>query len=689
MGLQPFLHQLIPTLMAPTQVWCDRDGQVRDAGAQGVFHGDLRALTHAVVTVDGVEPEPLSAAPAGPGRTEAVMAVRQIDGDGADPTTWLRRRTVVRPGRVEIRLQLECATAEAVDGVLELTVGSDLASLEVVKQGGRLDPVTADVVDDGGGSHSDSGPGTAILAFVGGTARVEVAARGARATAGGSGVVLRWDARAAPGTPFTAECVVTVTDSGAVVTAPARPTAEWSIPDVTASDPRLSRLLARSLDDLSTLRMTWTRAPQEVFLAAGAPWFFTLFGRDSLWAARLMLPLGTDLARGTLRTLAAAQGTAVVPATAEQPGKILHEVRPAALALGDGTVLPPVYFGTVDATALWICLLHDAWRWGMAPADVEALLPAMERALAWLRDHGDGDGDGFVDYVDETGSGLANQGWKDSGDSVQWRDGSLAEGPIALCEVQAYAYEAATGGAELLEAFGRDGAGEWRAWAGRLADRFREAFWTSDERGPYLGIAVDRHGALVDSVASNMGHVIGTGILTPTEERTIADRLVAWDMSSGLGLRTLSARMGGYWPLRYHGGAVWAHDTAIAIRGMTQAGLDDQAEVLVAGLLAAAERFDHQLPELFAGTSPDDVSGVVPYPASCHPQAWSAASSVTVLQAVLGLAPGERTGRAGAGHPRVRARGRDLVGVVSVRGLPGPHGPWSVDLRPGEAPVLR
>lgn len=671
MGLQPFLHQLIPTVMAPTQVWSDRDGQVRATGAQGVFHGDLRALTHAVVRVDGVEPESLRAAPAGPGSLEVVMAVRQIDGDGADPTTWLRRTTTVAPGRVTIGLRLECATAGPVRGSLELVVGGDLAGLDIVKQGGGRTPVPPQVVDDGA-----SGAASFVLSE--GTARVTVSAVGARAAATGDEVILTWNALAAPGEPFEAECVVVVEDDSAVVTAPARQTVEWAVPQVTASDPRLARLLERALQDLSTLRMTWTRAPEEVFLAAGAPWFFTLFGRDSIWAARLMLPLGTDLARGTLRTLAMAQGTATVPSTAEQPGKILHEVRPAALALGDGTVLPPIYYGTVDATALWICLLHDAWRWGMADDAVEDLLPALELALVWLRDHGDGNGDGFVDYVDESGAGLANQGWKDSGDSVQWRDGTLAQGPIGLCEVQAYAYEAAESAAALLEAFGRDGASEWRAWAADLAERFRATFWTSDDQGPYLGVAVDRDGHLVDSVASNMGHVVGTGILTPQEERIVADRLVTPSMSSGLGLRTLSSAMEGYWPLSYHGGAVWAHDTAIAVAGLVRAGLDDQADVLAAGLLAAAERFNFQLPELFAGSSLGDVPDVVAYPASCHPQAWSAASAVTILQAVLGLAPGGR----------VRPVGRDLVGDVVVRGLPGPRGPWSVEMRPGQ-PSLR
>ena len=255
-------------------------------------------------------------------------------------------------------------------------------------------------------------------------------------------------------------------------------------------------------------------APGDTFLAAGAPWFFTLFGRDSLWAARMLLPLGTDLAAGTLRVLAARQGTVTDVDSAEQPGKILHEVRAKPLSLGEeGRVLPPVYYGTVDATPLWVCLLHDAWRWGMPADQVEALLPAMERALAWMTDHGDADGDGFLEYVDEGGHGLANQGWKDSGDSVQWRDGTLATGPIALCEVQAYAHEAALGGAALLEAFGRPGADRWRAWAAELATRFRAAFWVQDATGRYPAIALDADKRAVDTVTSNIGHLLGTGLL--------------------------------------------------------------------------------------------------------------------------------------------------------------------------------
>jgi glycogen debranching enzyme len=395
----------------------------------------------------------------------------------------------------------------------------------------------------------------------------------------------------------------------------------------------------------------------------------------------MLLPLGTDLARGTLRTLAARQGAVTDVDTAEQPGKILHEVRSAPLRIDEGTTLPPVYYGTVDATSLWICLLHDAWRWGMAPEDVEALLPALDRALAWMRDHGDADGDGFLDYADTSGHGLSNQGWKDSGDSIQWHDGRLAEGPIALSEVQAYAYEAAMGGADLLDAFGRDGGDTWRAWAAELKSRFRGAFWLSDDDGPYVAIALDRHGKPVDSVASNMGHLLGTGLLDPDEERSVARRLVAPDMSSGYGMRTLSAGATGYWPLRYHGGTVWTHDTAITVLGMARAGLGSEAAALARGLLEAAPHLGYQLPELYGGNAVGDGPGPLPYPAACHPQAWSAASAVTLLTAILGLTPS----RDADGGLDVAPIVPSPVGALRVDGLRVGSTRFTVDVDAGGA----
>jgi glycogen debranching enzyme len=256
-----------------------------------------------------------------------------------------------------------------------------------------------------------------------------------------------------------------------------------------------------------------------------------------------------------------------------------------------------------------------------------------------MRDHGDSDGDGLLEYVDETGHGLANQGWKDSGDSVQWHDGRLAEGPIALCEVQAYAYEAAVHGADLLDHFGRDGGDAWRAWAERLRDRFRASFWVSDAAGAYPAIALDAAKRPVDTVTSNLGHLLGTGLLDEHEEALVAARLVSPELAAGFGLRTLSSDAAGFWPLSYHGGSVWTHDTAVAVSGLARAGFADEARTLAEGLLAAAPSFDHRMPELHSGDDRGEVPAPVPYPASCRPQAWSAAAAVAVWAATHDVAP--------------------------------------------------
>jgi glycogen debranching enzyme len=624
MTLQPLLHDLLAAVHAPTQAWSAPDGQIR-SGAQGVLHGDIRVLSGAVLGVDGVEPETIGGAPDGPGRVRVTALPRVIDGPGADPTARLDRVRTVRPGVVTEELTLSCSTADPVSGTLTVRLTPDASPMDRIKAGLGPVPVRGRI-DDSGSNWRSADLST----------RLE--APGAAVTADGDDLVLRWRLDAATDRPVTVGWTLIITDTAPVVQAPRTDTPEWSVPTVVAADRRLSDLLTRSLADLASLRLSAAFAPRDVFLAAGAPWFFTLFGRDSIWAARMMLPLGTQLAAGTLRTLAAVQGTRDDPATAEQPGKILHEVRRSSLHIpGEGTVLPPVYYGTVDATALWVCLLHDAWRWGMPVAEVEALLPHLERALDWLGTAADERG--FLAYRDETGTGLANQGWKDSGDSVQWRSGALADGPIALAEVQGYAHEAATGGAALLDAFGRDGGDRWRSWAAELATRFRSSFWVEDDAGRYPGIALDAHGRTVDTVTSNIGHLLGTGILRPEEESVVAARLVDPAMNSGYGLRTMAEGSAGFWPLRYHGGAVWPHDTAIVIQGLARTGHTAEAAALAEGLLAAAVDFDHRLPELFSGDTRGSVPSAVPYPAACRPQAWSAAASVAVLTSVFGLRP--------------------------------------------------
>ena len=653
MDLQPFLHDLVAAVQAPTQAWCGSDGQVRPLGAQGIYHGDVRVVAEAVVTVAGAEPETISAAPSGRRSVQIAAAVRAVDGPGADPTTRLDRMRTAEVDRLVEVLRLGCSTSEPVHAHVTLRLRSDATALEQVRRG-QVAPAPPVQLGDG-----------TTATWTSRTVGVELSAPGASLSAGDDAatVVVEWDVEARTGRPAEVSWQLRLSERDPVVTAPARADPEWSVPTVTSRDRRLERLLARGLGDLAALRMSAVFAPDDVFLAAGAPWYFTLFGRDSLWAARLMLPLGTGLAAGTLRTLAARQGSHDDPATAEQPGKILHEVRRRPFEAGERVTLPPMYYGTIDATPLWVCLLHDAWRWGMPADEVEALLPACEAALAWMVDSGDADGDGFLEYVDESGHGLANQGWKDSGDSVQWRDGRLAEGTIALAEVQGYAHEAALAGAALLDAFGRAGADRWRAWAARLSDRFREAFWVRDADGDYPGIALDGAKRLVDTATSNMGHLLGTGLLTAEEEDAVAARLVRPDLSSGRGLRTMASGSTGYWPLRYHGGSVWPHDTAIAVAGLARTGHDEAAAELADGLLTAAADLGWRLPELWSGDSPDDAPQTVPYPAACRPQAWSAASVVALLVSALGLSPDVPGGRLGVRPARTTGRPLDVRGL--------------------------
>jgi glycogen debranching enzyme len=391
-----------------------------------------------------------------------------------------------------------------------------------------------------------------------------------------------------------------------------------------------------------------------------------------------------------MSALAAArrQGTTEDPATEEQPGKILHEVRGGDLDLGD-QVLPPVYYGSVDATPLFVSTLADAWRWGADADEVRALLPAARACLAWVMEQSREAG--WLRYVDHTGHGLSNQGWKDSHDSVQFADGRLADPPIALSEVQAYAYEAAVHGAALLEAFGEEPVAGLGEWATALRERFDRDFWVDSDEGGHVAIALDRDGCRVDSVTSNHGHLLGTGLLDPARVARVAALLSDPRLASGFGLRTLSSDSPRYSRLSYHGGTVWPHDTAIAVRGLAAEGRLDEAAHLAAGIFVAAEGAAYRLPELYGGDASADVPFPAAYPAACRPQAWSAAAPLATLVALTGVSVDAST--ATISHPR---RTSTVLGGFSLRGLRvGAHpfdvhvdreGAVSVDL-PAGAPL--
>ncbi|WP_295012158.1 glycogen debranching N-terminal domain-containing protein [uncultured Microbacterium sp.] len=614
--LQPLLDDAVIVLHAPTQVWSDETGDMGTAPIHGVYHGDVRHVRALSVSVEGTAVETIACSSPAPQRAVFTGVLRGVDDDQPDPKVRLDRERTVRAGGVEERIRISSHRDVPVPIALTVTLAPDFEPLQRVKAGL---PDHGAWAWDGERASSD-------------TASFALTAPGAVVAVEEDALAVRWTAVLEPRSTVEFSFALALEDATLVVREPAA-AAHATVPAV--SDPRLGRWLNRAAGDLAALRLALPAHPDDAFYAAGAPWFFTLFGRDAIWAARLALALDPTIAASTLRVLARLQGTRNDPATAEAPGKIPHELRSGTLSLpNEGVHLPPLYYGTVDATPLWICLLADARDAGMPETEVRELLPNLRAALNWMIDHGDASGSGFIDYVDETGHGLANQGWKDSGDSIQWRDGRLAEGPIALSEVQGYAYEAAVRGADLLDALGEDGSEPLRVWAADLRARFRAAYWVATPEGRYPAIALDAHGAAVDTLTSNIGHLIGTGLLDPDEERTCVALLLGDSMSSGFGIRTLSTGARGFWPLSYHGGSVWAHDTAVAVHGMLRAGFAPEAADVAGELVDAAEGFDFRMPELHAGDARTSGRSPVPYPASCRPQAWSAAAAVICAEAL-------------------------------------------------------
>lgn len=614
---QPYLHADACVLSAPLQAWSRADGQCTGEGAQGVYVGDERIISQLLVEITERRVEPTATHLPG-GASAGFHAIVRTPEYGVDPALWLQRnREVTSDTLIETVVLRSSATVEtALEVVVRLV--PDTSTMEQIKQGQSGAPIDLSGLTREQGEISWSWRDEFTRASLSGPFEVEGAELVAR-------VPLTVPARGEASFAFTLTATDTDAPFGATTAEPLH------LPEERASR-ALDRLLATSLSDLNGLRMADRNHPEDAFFAAGSPWYFTLFGRDSLITARMVLDHDPSIARSTLRVLARRQGSAVNIDTAEQPGKILHEVRRVTLHLDGGTSLPPEYFGTIDATCLWIMLLVDLAATG---DDVTEFEPTLRRALEWLRDHADSDGDGFIEYRDESGHGLSNQGWKDSGDSVRWADGSLAKAPIALCEVQGYAHAAAIGAAGLLETWGDEAAAsEWREWAEALNARFRAQFWVQDELGAYPALALDADKQPVDGVASNMGHLLGTGILTADEARTVVDRLLHESMSSGYGIRTLSTTNAGYWPMGYHVGSVWTHDTAFIIDGMLREGFVDEAAQVAAELLRAAEGFGFRMPELYGGQPADEIFPPHPYPASCRPQAWAAASAIVVARAL-------------------------------------------------------
>jgi glycogen debranching enzyme len=610
-----------------------------EGGTHGVVHDDLRHVSKLRVWIDdstlhtlaSTAPTPLSS-----------VSVQRLHPPGTDaPTTCIlvRRRWIASGLRDEVEL-IETGRESRRVRVL-MTIAADFAHLFDVKasRGGEdgtvraveghwlLEPVADDIA------------AASILSCEPPPDEVDLA----------SSTFAWWFDVPAHGRQrltFTVEPVVDGMRAGLpfpIGTTPAdavplRQLEAWhaAAPRLDSNDPRLVTAFDQALADLAALRIVDRAHPDRVVVAAGAPWFMTLFGRDSLLTSWMTLPFDASLARGVLRALAELQGRVDVPASEEQPGKILHELRRRG---GGGPFAERNrYYGTVDATPLFIGLAAEAWRWGALDADdLAELAPAVEAALGWVIGHGDSDGDGFVDYRCNDSTGLSNQGWKDSWDGVTFADGAFPKPPIGLVEVQGYTYAALVGAAELadVQPLGHD-ASDLRRRANDLRDRFNDVMW--DERGWFV-LGVDGDGRAIDSLTTNPGHALWSGIADADLADRYLDRLCEPALWSGWGLRTLGASMGAYDPLSYHNGSVWPHDTAICAAGAARYGRWDVVDRIVEGALAAATHFGGRPPELFAGISRDEVPVPVAYPASCSPQAWSSASVLLLVRAMFGLAP--------------------------------------------------
>lgn len=443
---------------------------------------------------------------------------------------------------------------------------------------------------------------------------------------------------------------------------------------VRSGSARLGRVMDRSLRDLRALGM---KLDGNRFFAAGVPWFATLFGRDSLLCGLQTLAYRPEVAAETLRLVAKLQGRNVDPWRDEQPGKILHELRVGELAR-NGSIPHTPYYGSVDATPLFLILLGEHARWTGSLALFRELRECVQAALDWMERYGDSDGDGYIDYRSEAGSsgGLVNQGWKDSGDAIVTRNGALARPPVALVEVQGYAYLAKKRIADLLRRNGEDeGAERMEREAEDLRARFNRDYWL--EEAGYLALAL--HGGRrepLDVISSNAGHALWTGIVSEERARRVARRLMEDDLYSGWGIRTLSSRERAYNPVGYHLGTVWPHDNAIIVAGLRRYGFDSEARRVFSDLVEASTYFEHdRLPEAFSGFPRSGYGVPVRYPVACHPQAWAAGSVPFMLQELLGLRPDAFERRLYVVHPCLP----DFVHDLHLQGLR--VGEASVDLR--------
>jgi len=631
-------------------------GDLRPGGSQGLFVRDTRLISRLELSINGHVPEPLAPQSREPFACTFLSRMPPMPGL-ADSTMLVARRRALNDGMHE-EITLRNMSTEPLPVSLRIGIGADFADVFEVKEGrvhgdsAGVDGMTVEVDEDSIKLSRQVGSalrGAKISGVRHADAELEVSASQltwhAVVPAHGAWTTALQVMPSLNGRDLTEFRSAHAPHDGARPGGPEQRLADWrtQTPLVRASDARLAAVFAASTEDLGSLRIFDPEHADRAVIAAGAPWFMTIFGRDSLLTSWMVLPLDPSLALGTMRTLAGLQGTRVTPATEEEPGKILHEMRfgmQASLWLGGSSV----YYGTVDATPLFVMLLGELRRWGLERRVVDELLPHADRALDWIVNHGDRDGDGFVEYGRTTELGLANQGWKDSFDGITFADGTMAEPPIALAEVQGYVYAAFLAKSHFCtEREDVAGADYWAQKAQDLKDEFNRKFWIADNG--YFALGLDGQKRQIDSLGSNMGHCLWTGIVDAGKAAAVARHLTGEDMFSGFGIRTLARSSNAFNPMSYHNGSVWPHDNAICAAGLMRYGFVKEAQQVFAGILEAAEWFGGRLPELFCGFDRSEFGEPVSYPTSCSPQAWASAAPFHLLRTLLRFDPSVPAGK--------------------------------------------
>ena len=626
-----------------TFMFSNEAGDVPRNSIGGLVRADTRFINRWELTVNG---QPLLVLSSGTvDHYSAAFFLSNPDLPGLPANSLgIRRRRFVGEGMRE-RIEVLCFAQEPVSVQLRLAVGNDFADILEIKETirDRSAQITRSHAQDGSrldfSYRNKSFEARTLIEADPPATRVE-------------GDDLVWDLHVASDRGWECELHVplhygpyyvlpTHREFGEILGGDADdPVSRWRkvVPALQTDSETLRHAFEKSVEDLIALRVEVRPRNEPLVLpAAGLPWFLGLFGRDTLITAYQTVSYAPYLAHGALMKLGLHQGCRIDDFSDEEPGKILHEVRTGELTkLGLKPYDP--YYGTADATQLWLILLSEYWRFTGDDELVRELRDNVHAALRWIDEYGDRDHDGYVEYATRSSQGLGNQCWRDSWDGIQFADGSIPVLPIATCEIQGYTYDAKLRVAELADGPLDDPelAQRLRAEAEQLRQRFNRDFWI-DERGGFYAVGLDGDKRRIDSMTSNMGHLLWSGIVPPDRAAVVARQLMSDHLFSGWGVRTTSTHDRGYSPIGYHMGTVWPHDNSLIAHGLARYGFRQEANRIILAMLEAARNSEFRLPEAFSGYDRSFARLPVLYPTACSPQAWASGAPQMFLRTMLGL----------------------------------------------------